>query len=91
MKIALLPSLLLASSILIGCQKDVHEVRRTDPQKYSVDGGGLSVDSGRFEPSTGTYGPATGRYSAGTAKAGAPVSPSGAPVGIGSPGRSTRY
>jgi hypothetical protein len=90
MKTALLPSLLLASSMFVGCQKDVHEVRRTDPEKYSVDSGALSVDSGRYEPATGMYGPATGRYSAGTSKVGAPATPSGAPVGIGSPGKTTR-
>ena len=48
MKILLVP--LLACAILaIGCQKDIKEVRRTDPDKYDVNGG-TSYSAGGFRP-----------------------------------------
>ena len=83
MKTVLLPSLLLASFLIAGCQKDVHEVRRTEKDKYAVDGGGLSADTGHYSVSTGTYGPETGQYSSGGYRQGAPAAPSLAPAGIG--------
>ena len=86
----LLPSLLLASSLLAvaGCQKDVQEVRRTDPHNYSVDGGGYAVGTGgNYQVDTGHASVYTGNYDVGTSKQGAPSAPRLAPVGVGTPVR----
>jgi hypothetical protein len=60
---------------LLGCQKEVREVRRTDPEKYSVDGGGYAVSTGRYEVQTGSYSAAGTKYSSGTFKQGVPAAP----------------
>ncbi len=93
----LLPSLLLASLAFAsgGCQKDVQEVRRTDADKYSVDGGvlqqltqKLQVESGgAYSADGGRYSVEGGHYDAGTFRQGAPSAPGLAPEGLGTPYR----
>jgi len=81
MKLAamLLPLLLITSA----CQKEVREVRRTDPDKYSVDSGGYAAKSGsRLDVQAGRSAPQTGRYSAGGITQGAPSAPSQRPAGV---------
>lgn len=50
MKILVIP-VLACVVLVIGCQKDVKEVRRTDPTKYDVNGG-TSYSAGGFRPGT---------------------------------------
>jgi hypothetical protein len=86
----LLPSLLLVSSLLVvaGCQKDVQEVRRTDPEKYGVDSGTYAAHTGaRYQVDTGRSTVYTGSYQAGGVTQGAPSAPRLAPVGVGTPSR----
>jgi hypothetical protein len=76
---------LLVGGSLLGCQKEVYEVRRTPPDKYSVDtGGGYNTPGTRYEVETG------GRYQAGGV-APVPVAPSQQPVGIGAPRTSASH
>jgi hypothetical protein len=76
---------LLLAGLLMGCQKEVYEVRRTDPDKYSVDtGGGYTTPGTRYEVETG------GRYQAGGV-APSPVAPRQPPVGIGTPRKSASH
>ncbi len=91
----LLPSLLLASLAFAfgGCQKDVQEVRRTDADKYSVDGSTYSANSQKLQVQTGSGYSADGgrysvdgsRYDSGTFTQGAPSAPRLAPAGFGTP------
>ena len=84
-----LPSLLLASFLLIGCQKEVHEVRRTHApidgstaSGYSADPGGYGVNSGsRYSVNTGP------RYNVGGITPGSPSAPRLEPNALGTPRR----
>jgi hypothetical protein len=78
--------LLLGSLLLVGCQKDVREVRRTKP---AIDGGGngYSVDTGQYAVSGAKYSVDTGnRYSVDGSRPHAAATPTGSAVGLpGSP------
>ena len=96
MRTKLIPSLLLASLGFAfgGCQKDVQEVRRTDPDKFSVDGNTYSANTQNLQVETGRYSPNSGdltvdgsHYDSGTFTQGAPSAPRLAPEGLGTPYR----
>ena len=82
----LLPSLALISSMLIvaGCQKTIHEVRRTEPDKYTVDTGSYAVSSGNYHAQTISASPAAGRYDSGF-RLGSPSAPRLAPAALHTP------
>ncbi len=77
-----LSPLLLASLLLVGCQKDVREVRRTKP---ALDGGGngYSVDTGQYAVNGTRYSVETGnRYSVDGSRPHKAAAPTGSAVGL---------
>jgi hypothetical protein len=102
----LLPSLaLISAAILIaGCQKEIREVRRTEPSKYTVDTGPYAVSGGRYHTQTITGTQSGARYDSGFKlgtpsgasydsgfKLGTPSAPRLAPVGVGIPAQTTEH
>ena len=77
-----LSPLLLGSVLLIGCQKDVREVRRTKPA-IDGNGNGYQVDTGQYAVNGTKYSVETGnRYSVDGHHASEAAAPSGQAVGI---------